>query len=610
MITFDGNKKIEKKATFKRVKEHLENKYQRKISYGTVVELCIARNKRRRSAARYKGVAKVIQKRARKGFNVKYNPDAHWSNALYSSLDALQYEDGSNMVNLGRDDQAGFRLDTMASHRLHGTLCVKGNEPLTTRTDYVNKYPSTLQTTSYNFAGTKTTGEVCMGVVKAPVLFNKNSPQHFADLELLSQNEHSKSAFINPVTGKKKEIECVRVDGGYDEGPSHFEVQYWWTVRHLKCSSHAELVTSRNSGASFRNRVELQNGCLALGHANLFIPSTLHGSCTLESGKVNEEVLKNNLASAIDVYISRVDGTPCASTEIHLVKGAEKNAYQEENELLKVFLKGKKNEKEELERSNPQMYSKFQKIWKLREMHMYKGLPAKYVFFLVCCYQKNCIHEACKKGKPEKEILWYPGGPPISFFPMPQPDPERSHGCSSCTNCTSGTCNGHYLKPQALLELQTNDTTSAIAKPFSSPPSDVILATFKKEKKVPSLQIIQETAKKVLLDVEETQMWFEHLNQIAVNRVEGARKAAETRKRKKGKKATEHAEEHPSLTTQTPDDDDEPCIICEMTDPPFDDSEDVVWIGCDGCCAWCHISCANLEHIPATWLCFNCKEIW
>ncbi|CAB3986652.1 Hypothetical predicted protein [Paramuricea clavata] len=195
----------------------------------------------------------------------------------------------------------------MASHRFHGTLCVEGNEPLTTRTDYVNKYPSTLQTTSYNFAGTKTTGEVCMGVVKAPVLFNKNSLQHFADLELLSQKKHSKSAFINPVTGKKKEIECVRVDGGYDEGPSHLEVQYWWTVRHLKCSSHAELVTLRNSSASLRNRVELQNGCLALCHANLFIPSTLHGSCTLESGKVNEEVLKNNLGSAIDVYISHVD---------------------------------------------------------------------------------------------------------------------------------------------------------------------------------------------------------------------------------------------------------------------------------------------------------------
>ena len=132
VITFDGNKKLERKATFtfKRVKEHLEEKYNRRISYGTVVQLCIARNKRRRSAVRYRGVANVLQKRARKGFNIKFNPDSHWSNALYSSLDVLQYQDGTNIINLGRDDQAGFRLDTLATHRLHGSLYVKGREAL------------------------------------------------------------------------------------------------------------------------------------------------------------------------------------------------------------------------------------------------------------------------------------------------------------------------------------------------------------------------------------------------------------------------------------------------------------------------------------------------
>lgn len=52
--TFDGNSKLEKKPTFKLVKEHLETKYNQQISYGTVVQLCIPRNKRRRSAARYK----------------------------------------------------------------------------------------------------------------------------------------------------------------------------------------------------------------------------------------------------------------------------------------------------------------------------------------------------------------------------------------------------------------------------------------------------------------------------------------------------------------------------------------------------------------------------
>lgn len=172
VLTFDGNTKLNKKATFKRVKEHLEEKHKRKIAYGTVVQLCQPRNKRRKSAARYKCLANVVQKHAMKGFNVRYNPHEHWSAALYGALDKLQYTDGRHIMNLGRDDQAGFRLDTTASHKQHATLCVRGNKPLTTRTDYTNKYPSTLQTTSYNFPSTNTTGELRPLVYLRNILHN------------------------------------------------------------------------------------------------------------------------------------------------------------------------------------------------------------------------------------------------------------------------------------------------------------------------------------------------------------------------------------------------------------------------------------------------------
>ena len=89
------------------------------------------------------------------------------------------------------------------------------------------------------------------------------------------------------------------------------------------------LISSRN-GASFGNHVELQNGCLALGHANLFIPSTLNGSCLTASGGVDQNMLRKNLDSAMDVYISRVDGAPCASAEMHLYKGVDSSMYQVE----------------------------------------------------------------------------------------------------------------------------------------------------------------------------------------------------------------------------------------------------------------------------------------
>ena len=188
-LTFDGNKKIKQKATFKKITEHLEQKYNRSISYGSVVQLCVARNRRRRSAVRYKGVANVIQRRARKRFNLKYNPDVHWSSAYYASLSHLQYKDGHNIVNLGRDDLAGFRLDTMTTHKHHSTLSIKGSESLTTYTDYVNKYPSTLHTTSYNFSGTDSTGEICCVVVKATPLHLKNAAQHFADLKEVEKKD-------------------------------------------------------------------------------------------------------------------------------------------------------------------------------------------------------------------------------------------------------------------------------------------------------------------------------------------------------------------------------------------------------------------------------------
>ena len=85
-------------------------------------------------------------------------------------------------MNVNRDDAAGFRLDTMSTHRMHKTPVVQGKEALTTRTDFVNRYPSILQTSSYNFAKTATTIGFCAGVVKANGLYPENPAQQAADI--------------------------------------------------------------------------------------------------------------------------------------------------------------------------------------------------------------------------------------------------------------------------------------------------------------------------------------------------------------------------------------------------------------------------------------------
>ena len=112
------------------------------------------------SAKRYFGAAKMVSKRARKGFNIKLNVDAHWSCAFYKGLDYLQLKDGLDKTVLNRDDAAGFRLDSTFTHKQHKVLAEAGNPELTTYTDFLNKCTSKLQTTSYMFLGSQTTPEV------------------------------------------------------------------------------------------------------------------------------------------------------------------------------------------------------------------------------------------------------------------------------------------------------------------------------------------------------------------------------------------------------------------------------------------------------------------
>ena len=540
VLTFDGNTQVQKKVTFEHIR-HLESYYKRKFSYGTVVQLCIARNKRRKSAARYRGVAKVTCRRAPKGFALKYNPDAHWSSALYRGLNYIQYADGRNVMNVNRDDAAGFRLDTMSTHRLHKIPVVQGKETLTTRTDFVNRYPSLLQTSSYHFAKTATTATVCAGVVKASGLYPKNPAQHAADIEMLEELLQMNPAFTNPITSQRKEIECIRVDGASDEGPSHEEIQFNWTERHYNRGSVATLVSARSSGASYLNRVELQNGCMALAHANLFIPSTLCGAnIDSSTGKINQEVFKNNMTAAKDVYISRVDQCSCGETLIHLCKGA--NSRQEKRKYHMQFLKGTVKQKEVLRKEHRELWDYFEKIWALRKRHMVEGLPSQYLFHLVCCGQPSCCHPVCCSG--EKELpQWFPGGPSVKYLPLPVPDPRRPWGNPACSSC-GGECFGHYVLPDQALQLKD-------AKAVVKPPSVVLKEGYLKLKgKEPTKDYIEQMARVTLLSLRDVEMWFDHLKVISDNRKRGAAQAAETRKRNRALQQSKLQQIEPQVGSQ------------------------------------------------------------
>lgn len=395
VYTFSGDIKSSQRITYGKIQQRLEEHYGRHFSYGTVVQLCVPRHKRHRSSKRYSGVANVKYMRARKGFTLKFNPDCKWSRSMYKSLNELQ-KDGRHMLLVNRDDQAGFRLDSTFTHKNYPVLSVKPT--LTTRTDFLNKYQAQLQVTSYNFSKTSNTVEQCVGVVKASGIHEKSPAQHSADLSVIENMDVMASAFLN--TNKKaKEFECIRVDGTTDKGPCHAEVQFMWCERHVSRKTKVTLVTTRCSGDSYLNRVELQNGCLSRGHSNTFIPSTLHGSPYSDNGEFDKEKHEKNMSAALDQYISRVDGTPCMKTVIHLTRGAENHDFVSRRNSLLVFLKGNKKEKLRLKNENPTLFNYFSEIWDVRNNHMDKSLPEKYIFMLRCCGKSGCPHPLCQEGK-------------------------------------------------------------------------------------------------------------------------------------------------------------------------------------------------------------------
>ena len=107
------------------------------------------------------------------------------------------------------------------------------------------------------------TSEVCVGVVKAAPIHKKSPSQHFSDLLMLSAIGELKPVFQNLMTCSNKSIDCVRVDGATDEGPSHHQVQYWWTEWHVR-KNIATLLTTCSSGSPYLNRVELAAEQLSL----------------------------------------------------------------------------------------------------------------------------------------------------------------------------------------------------------------------------------------------------------------------------------------------------------------------------------------------------------
>ena len=76
----------------------------------------------------------LMYRRAWKGYSLRLNPDAHFSRVMYRLLDTVQTRT-EGCVYFGRDDQAGFRLNSTYTHKQYESIGRK--KSVTTRTDFV-----------------------------------------------------------------------------------------------------------------------------------------------------------------------------------------------------------------------------------------------------------------------------------------------------------------------------------------------------------------------------------------------------------------------------------------------------------------------------------------
>ena len=132
------------------------------------------------------------------------------------------------------------------------------------------------------------------------------------------------------------------------------------------------------------------------------------------------------------------------------------------------------------------------------------------------------------KDKPDSQPIWFKDGPPLTYVPLPRPDPKRKWG-SKCDTCP-GPCFGHYLSPEDNIKwVKQNGSGSCV-----QPPRQVIGDYVKKSNAVGVAKddAIKSLSEKTLLSESDVKMWMEHLETIKIRRKEGARKAVETKRKK------------------------------------------------------------------------------
>ena len=545
----DGSKHV----GFTRIKLELEQQFGYVVSYGAVIELGMARNRRHKSAARYKEEVALKMRR-----NVKRVSEEHLDTrsqrAAFRTVHFVRDRTSQDEVcHFERDDHSAIRMNSSSTTNQHATATV-GEGAGAVQHDYMDpEVASSLYATVYRAARLADGVEVNIAVCKLAKVSPSSPSQHMADFYKLQQNPLAevRRLFFTP-EGSYKSIVQLEVDSGTDEclrgGETRFLIAEAAMGGPLKKKAMVRTqvgVVARAAGDTPLNVVERVNG-QATAAASTFYAGTdacgeLHDPSSGQLDQVRKRAMWEHHLERYRETLDNATGINGAS--IIAVKGADASSCEEAKILLErrpVLLemlasKTSKKRLNELKVTHPELAQH------VAEVQAYQEHTERLTHYALNV--RSCANVQCKlmcAAAPGVDF-WYVGGPPLKGYPVPYLDPGRP---------------GHRMRPEdAIAKYARDNHQLPTAKSDLLPPSRHALELFERGTKHAPLARFPEDKLQAAVGaigdgsvtVDRLQAHFLKLHYIRLRRLEGCRKATATKAKHKDVRAAAAAVQQDSI---------------------------------------------------------------
>ena len=544
-ITLNSGIKRTKGTGFLRIRLELERRHGIELSNRALRDLCVARDRRMKVSQRYKCIVNLKMRRSVKRIT-QDNIDDHSQNAAYRLLHYLRDRTSfDDTLWFQRDDHAMVRGNSSESTRQHGTATV-GEGASALQHDYMNpEISSSLYATSILVSGCADGGaERCLALTKAVKLLPSTPSQHYADFYMLQERARTDDE-LQPIfftsSGDVKPKVQLEVDGGSDENPTGRETRFLQAELLMggpmldQNQRRAQVgASTRHAGGSALNKVERLNGemtrAAAVFHA--IASDDVVGPLQDDSnGQYLDDQLKAMWAQHAEDYRKVLD-RKCGLNDSSLLAfpgatasdcQAAKLLHERRPKLLQLLdPKLPKKTRAEVERSDPVLAAHVKKVL---AMQAHCEVLTHYSSCVRVCSCSIC--PLCSKAP--KVVTWYDGGPLLKPVPPSLPDPDRA---------------GHYLEPEAAL-IAYAQKGYKLSEAEKMAPSERAMAIYEREMGKSLLHFpeakLAPVAKEIndyRVTVDALRSHFTRLRYIRLRRLEGARKAVETKKKNAEARAT------------------------------------------------------------------------